>query len=99
MITLGLLIFAIFTVLIMIFANFLAPIIAPCLGAKEPETQSIIARLLRIMLVAQLFFVVSIFLTGVLQSFQRFLIPALASIFYNIGIIIFTLNILKNGIG
>ena len=39
------------------------------------------------MLVAQLFFVVSIFLTGILQSFQRFLVPALASVFYNIGII------------
>src|SRR5439155_1494678 len=29
----------------------------------------------------------SIFLTGILQSFQRFLIPAIASILYNLGII------------
>lgn len=88
MITVGIVIFAVFTLLILIFADFIAPIIAPGLVAKEPETQLIIARLLRIMIFAQLFFVVSIFFTGILQSFQRFLIPALASIFYNIGIII-----------
>jgi len=88
MISIGLLIFAVLTILIMIFASPIASLIAPGLVDKEPTTQVLIARLLRIMLLAQLFFVVSIFLTGILQSFQRFLIPALASIFYNLGIII-----------
>lgn len=88
MITIGLLIFAILTIIIMIFATPIASVIAPGLVSKEPTTQVLIARLLRIMLVAQLFFVVSIFFTGILQSFQRFLIPAAASIFYNLGIII-----------
>lgn len=88
MITLGLLIFFVFTVLVMIFANPIAGLIAPGLVSKEPQTQIIIARLLRVMLVAQIFFVISIFVTGILQSFQRFLIPALASVFYNLGIII-----------
>ena len=36
---------------------------------------------------AQLFFVVSYLFTGILQSYQRFLIPALAPVFYNVGII------------
>ena len=88
MISVGLVVFAIFTIIFMIFASPIASIIAPGLVSKEPTTQVLIARLLRIMLVAQLFFVVSIFLTGILQSFQRFLIPAIASIFYNLGIII-----------
>lgn len=88
MVSIGLLVFLIFTTIIMIFAPFIASIIAPGLVAKEPQTQILIARLLRVMILAQLFFVVSIFLTGVLQSFQRFLVPALASIFYNVGIII-----------
>ena len=87
LITLGLITFIILTVTVMILANFIAPIIAPGLVASDPSSKLIIARLLRIMLVAQLFFVVSIFLTGILQSFQRFLVPALASVFYNIGII------------
>lgn len=88
LITLGLIVFSVFAVLIVIFANSVAPVIAPGLVAKEPVTQIIIARLLRIMIFAQLIFVVSIFISGILQSFQRFLIPALASVFYNIGIII-----------
>lgn len=88
MISFGLLIFFIFTIIVMIFAKPLAALIAPGLVAKDPQTQILIARLLRVMLISQLFFVVSIFITGVLQSFQRFLIPALASIFYNLGIII-----------
>jgi putative peptidoglycan lipid II flippase len=88
MITVGLIVFAIFAVLTMLFANPIAALIAPGLITKEPDTQVLIARLLRIMVIAQLFFVVSIFITGILQSFQRFLIPAIASIFYNVGIIL-----------
>lgn len=88
MITFGLLIFVVFTIIIFTFADFIAPIIAPGVVAKDPTASVLIARLLRIMLFAQLFFVVSLFLTGILQSFQRFLIPALASVFYNLGIII-----------
>ncbi len=88
MISISLLIFAVLTIVIMVFASPIASIIAPGLVDKEPTTQVLIARLLRIMLIAQLFFVVSIFFTGILQSFQRFLVPATASIFYNLGIII-----------
>ena len=87
MITLGLAIFVVFTIILLVAANFIAPIIAPGLVAKEASTQALIANLLRIMVFAQLFFVVSIFLTGILQSFQRFLVPAIASICYNLGII------------
>ncbi len=88
MITFGLLVFVVFTFIVVIFADAIAPIIAPGVVAKDPFAQPLIARLLRIMIFAQLFFVISIFLTGILQSFQRFLVPALASIFYNVGIIV-----------
>lgn len=88
MITLGLLIFVLFAIIVIIFANRITPIIAPGLVADYPTTQILIARLLRIMIFAQVFFVISIFITGILQSFQRFLVPAIASVFYNIGIIL-----------
>ena len=88
MISIGIIVFVVFTLIIMIAAQPIAHIIAPGLVAKEPQTEIIITRLLRVMLIAQLFFVISIFITGVLQSFQRFLVPALASVFYNLGIII-----------
>src|SRR4030043_1946515 len=62
MITLGVFVFVLFSILIIIFASFIAPIIAPGVVAKDPLAQPLIARLLRIMIFAQLFFVISIFL-------------------------------------
>ena len=87
MITTGLLVFIIFAALIIITADSIAPIVAPGLVSQDPSSRLLIARLMRIMIFAQAFFVGSIFLTGILQSFQRFIIPAVASIFYNVGII------------
>lgn len=46
------------------------------------------AQLTQIMILAQFFFAVSNFMTGILQSFQRFIIPSLAPIFYNVGILV-----------
>lgn len=88
MISLSSLTFLIIAILLFLTADFIAPIIAPGVIANDPLAQTLIARLIRIMIFAQIFFVISIFLTGILQSFQRFVIPALASVFYNIGIII-----------
>ena len=88
MITLGILVFLAFAVVVMVLADYIAPLIAPGIIAKDPSSRILIARLLRIMIFAQFFFVISIFLTGILQSFQRFIVPALASVFYNIGIIL-----------
>ncbi len=48
----------------------------------------IVVNLTRIMLVAQFFFIISNFFTGILQSFQRFIIPSIAPILYNIGIVL-----------
>lgn len=48
----------------------------------------LMARLMRLMLISQIFFTISSFLTGVIQAHRRFLIPAIAPLFYNLGIII-----------
>ncbi len=70
---------------IIIFALPLSRLIA----GGFPESQIILmANLTRIMAAAQLFFGFSSFLTGVIQSHKRFLIPALSPVLYNIGIII-----------
>ena len=63
--------------------SFIAPGYGPA-GTAE------IAFLARILFAAQGFFVVSYVLTGVLESVRRFLVPALAPIFYNLGIILGT---------
>ena len=58
-------------------------------GAEiSPDQIEIVVNLTRLMLLGQFFFAISNFMTGILQSFQRFIIPALSPIFYNLGIII-----------
>lgn len=76
--------FLVISITIFVFAHQLAPLIAP--GFTPPQI-SILVQLMRIMLLAQLFFSISGFLTSIIQSHQRFLIPALAPIAYNFGII------------
>ena len=72
------------TAVIMIFARPLAGVLAHF----SPKELDLMANLIRLMSIAQLFFTLSAFLTGVLQSRQRFLIPAIAPILYNLGTII-----------
>lgn len=48
----------------------------------------LMANLTRIMLFAQAFFLISNFLTAILQSHQSFIIPAIAPLLYNLGIIL-----------
>lgn len=85
MLNLSLVVFALLAALVFIFSHQLSAIIAP--GFSEAEL-ALMAQLTRILLLAQGFFVISLFLTGVLKSFQHFLVPALAPLFYNLGIIL-----------
>jgi putative peptidoglycan lipid II flippase len=82
-----LVVFLITSALIFIFAFPLSRLIAPGFPLEQLTTMSL---LLRVMLLAQIFFCISGFLTGVIQSHQRFLIPALAPVVYNLGIILGT---------
>ncbi len=68
-----------------IFANPLCRLIAP---SFLPEQINLMVNLTRIMLFAQFFFCFSVFLTGIIQSHQRFLVPALSPLVYNLGIIL-----------
>lgn len=87
-VNIGLLLFMIFATLVGIFAKEIYGLVAP--GYSQADIEQI-ANLARILFAAQGFFVVSYVLTGVLESLRRFLIPALAPIFYNIGIIFGTI--------
>jgi len=82
---LSLLILFFLTVLIYIFAEPLTSLIVP--GFNDLQ-KSQVALLTRIILIGQLILTVGSFFIGILQSFQRFIIPALAGVFYNVGIII-----------
>ena len=46
-------------------------------------------------MISQIIFIFSSFFTSVLQSFNRFMVPALAPVMYNLGMIIFLLLFVK----
>lgn len=89
-INLLLILFTSLSILVLIFAHPLSKLIA---AGFSPEQLELMVNLTRILLVAQIFFLISNFLTGILQVHQVFIIPALSPIVYNIFIIlgIFTL--------
>jgi len=84
----GLVVFGVFALVFALFTNELYTIIAP--GYDTAQVNQI-ASMARILFAAQGLFLVSYVLTGVLESLKRFLIPAIAPIFYNIGIILGTI--------
>ncbi len=53
-----------------------------------PSQIAIAVKLTRIMLLAQMCFAVSNILSGILQSFQRFILPAITPVVYNLAIIL-----------
>lgn len=86
MINIILLFFLFFSIIIFIFAT---PITKSMTGKGFSSEQiAVSAQLTRIMIFAQFFFAISNFLSGTIQSYKRFIIPAITPIVYNLGIII-----------
>ncbi|MBI2617441.1 murein biosynthesis integral membrane protein MurJ [Candidatus Gottesmanbacteria bacterium] len=85
-ITIGTLLFFIFSLPMVIFAKEISHILAP--GFTEGEIVQM-ASFTQIMIVAQVFpLIIGNFFTGILQSFRNFLLPSIAPIVYNVGIIL-----------
>ncbi len=79
----------VFLVVAIVVAVFAEPITKWRTGVEFTTTQIELAvGLTRLMLFSQLFFAISNFLTGMLQSYQRFIVSAVAPVFYNFGIIL-----------
>ena len=83
-ITAGLVLFFLLASVLAIFSLPLSRLIAPSFSTAQLQLMS---NLTRVLIIAQVFFLVSNFLTGILQSHHYFLVPALAPIAYNLGII------------
>lgn len=92
---LSLLVLFLVTAAVFLFSPQLTLLIVPGFNAEQ---QAQVVLLTRLILFGQIILTVGAFSIGVLQSFQRFLIPALAGVFYNIGIILGIL-ILSPGFG
>lgn len=89
-INLLLVLFVFLSLIVFIFIRPISELIAPGLSSYQ---LSLMTNLTRILLFAQIFFLISNFLTGILQVHQLFIVPALSPIVYNLFIIlsIFTL--------
>ncbi len=82
---LSLLILTISAIVIYIFAPYITALIVP---GFTPDQRAEVVSLTRIILIGQIILTVGSFFIGILQSFQRFIVPAFAAVFYNVGIII-----------
>jgi len=80
-----LLIFIVISGLVIAFAPWIAPALAP---TWTPEKQEAVADMTRIIFLGQLFFAASIVFGSILQGTKRFFLPAFAPIVYNAGIIL-----------
>lgn len=85
-----LIVFFIVAVIVLIFARQLTGLIA---SGFSPQQLVLMTNLTRILLLAQIFFLLSNFISAILQVNQVFIIPSLSPIVYNVFIIlsIFTL--------
>lgn len=82
---LALLLLVFVTVLVFIWADQITALIVPGFNLVQ---QHEVANLTKIILAGQIVLTVGSFFVGMLQSFQRFIIPAFAGVFYNLGIIL-----------
>lgn len=85
LLTLGLGVFFVISVALFVFAPFFSHLVAPGFNAEQ---LTLMANLMRVVLVGEMLFIVGSFFAAVLQSYNHFFIPGLASALYNLGIII-----------
>ncbi len=80
-----LLFFTIFSLLAIIFAFPLTGLIVPGFSASQRD---LTAGLTRVIFLGQVLLVIGAFFASIGQAYQRFIVPALAAMFYNVGIIL-----------
>lgn len=81
---LSLLVFGVCCVLAFIFVSPINSLLVPGFSGKQKELTD---QLTQVILLAQFILVTGSFFIGISQSYQRFIVPALAPLFYNLGII------------
>lgn len=80
-----LVIFSLASLVVIIFVHPLTSLVVP--GFSQEQKQ-LTAQLTQIIMLGQILLVIGSFFAGIAQAHQRFIIPALAAVFYNIGIIL-----------
>lgn len=81
----SLLIFSVFSLILFIFAKEFSSLMAP---GFSNEQLNLMAGLTRVVIFGEILFIIGSFLSAMLQSYNHFFIPGIASALYNLGIII-----------
>lgn len=81
----SLMIFSFFSIILFIFAKEFALLIAPGFTSGQIN---LMANLMRIIIFGEIIFIIGSFLSAMLQSYNHFFIPGIASASYNLGIIL-----------
>ncbi len=87
LLTVGVVIFFIFSLILSIFAPFFLKILNLG-GGFSPSDMSLMVNLMRIIIFGQFLIVIGTFFTAFLQSYNHFFIPGFSLALYNLGIII-----------
>lgn len=77
----------IFGVVIFLAIIFVSPLNSLFVPGFQGEQKALTDQLTRLILIAQLILVIGTFFYGIAATYQRFIVPSLAPIFYNLGII------------
>lgn len=85
-INISLLTFLVFGITAFIFAKQIMIVLS--VGRFNQAELTLGASLMRIMVLAQIILIVSSFISSILQSFRYFLVPSLAPVLYNLGMIL-----------
>ncbi len=85
LLSLSLIVFTSFAIVLFIFAHPLSQLLAP---GFSPSQIDLMTQLTRIIIFGEIIFIVGSFLSAILQSYNHFFIPGIASAMYNLGIII-----------
>ncbi len=82
---LSLIVFSVFSLFYFIFAGNISKLLAPGFSVEQLE---LMTNLTRIVIFGEIVFIIGSFLSAILQSYNHFFIPGIASASYNLGIII-----------
>lgn len=82
---LSLIIFSFISLLLIIFAKDISSLLAPGFSPSQIE---LMTNLTRIIIFGEIIFIIGSFFSSILQSYNHFFIPGIASALYNLGIII-----------
>lgn len=80
-----LVIFSLVSILVIVLAGPLTSLIVPGFTQDQKQTTSYLSQ---IIMLGQILLMVGAFFAGICQSYQRFIIPSLAAVSYNVGIIL-----------